>query len=75
MATNLREVDLSGADFIGADLRDADVSGANLKDSIFLTQSQINTAKGDYYTALPTILVRAPNWSMYLKMELKMKGV
>jgi uncharacterized protein YjbI with pentapeptide repeats len=63
IAANLRGVDLSGADLIGADLRDADLSGANLINSIFLTQSQINTAKGDSCTNLPKMLVRPTYWS------------
>lgn len=63
IATNLRGVDLSGADLIGADLRDADLSGANLTNSIFLTQAQLNTAKGDSHTKLPMMLVRPNYWS------------
>lgn len=63
IAANLRGVDLSCADLIGADLRDADLSGANLANSIFLTQAQINTAKGDSHTKLPAMLVRPTYWS------------
>jgi uncharacterized protein YjbI with pentapeptide repeats len=63
IAANLRGVDLSGADFIGSDLRDADISGANLTNSIFLTQAQINTAKGDSHTKLPMMLIRPTYWS------------
>lgn len=62
IAANLRGVDLSGADLIGADLRDADLSGADLTNSIFLTQAQINTAKGDSYTNLPPLLARPAHW-------------
>lgn len=63
IAANLRGVDLSGADLIGADLRDADISGANLINSIFLTQSQINTTKGDSHTKLPKMITRPTYWS------------
>lgn len=63
IAANLRGVDLSFADLIGADLRDADLSGANLTNSIFLTQAQINTAKGDSQTKLPMVIVRPDYWS------------
>ncbi|MCY6372197.1 pentapeptide repeat-containing protein [Clostridium ganghwense] len=63
IAANLRGVDLSGADLIGADLRDTDLSGANLTNSIFLTQAQINTAKGNSHTKLPIMLVRPLYWS------------
>lgn len=62
IAANLRGVDLSGADFIGADLRDADLSGANLSNSIFLTQAQINTAKGNSHTKLPERLTAPEYW-------------
>jgi uncharacterized protein YjbI with pentapeptide repeats len=62
IAADLRGVDLSGADLIGADLRDADLRGANLIDSIFVTQAQINTAKGDIYTKLPKALSRPKYW-------------
>lgn len=63
IAANLRGVDLSGADLIGADLRDADLRGANLTNCIFLTQAQLNTAKGDSHTKLPLMLVRPTYWS------------
>ena len=63
IAANLRGVDLSGADLIGADLRDANLSGTNLIHSIFLTQAQINTAKGDADTKLPISLVRPKCWA------------
>lgn len=62
IAANLRKVDLSGADLIGADLRDADIRGADLTHSIFLTQAQINTAKGDSETKLPKALTRPAHW-------------
>jgi uncharacterized protein YjbI with pentapeptide repeats len=63
IAADIRGVDLSGADLIGADLRDADIRGANLTDSIFVTQAQINTAKGDIYTKLPKALSRPKYWT------------
>ncbi|WP_368488818.1 pentapeptide repeat-containing protein [Clostridium sp. BJN0013] len=62
IAANIRGVDLSWADLIGADLRDADLSGANLTNSIFLTQAQINTAKGNSHTRLPIMIVRPTYW-------------
>lgn len=62
IAADLRLVDLNGADLIGADLRDADIRGANIKNSIFITQSQINGAKGDANTKLPISLVRPEYW-------------
>jgi uncharacterized protein YjbI with pentapeptide repeats len=62
IASNLRGVDLSWADLIGSDLRDADLSGANLINSIFLTQAQINSAKGDVNTRLPKSLIKPDHW-------------
>ncbi|HDX9579925.1 TPA: pentapeptide repeat-containing protein [Bacillus pseudomycoides] len=63
IAANLRGADLQAADLIGADLRDADLSGADLTGSIFLTQVQINSAKGDTRTKLPRMLTRPAHWS------------
>lgn len=62
IAADIRGADLSGADLIGADLRDANICGTNLMYSIFLTQSQINTANGDSNTKLPLSLVRPKYW-------------
>ncbi|PFK43250.1 oxetanocin A resistance protein [Bacillus cereus] len=64
IAADLRGADLRMADFIGADLRDADLRGANLTDSIFLTQVQVNAAKGDADTKLPRLLSRPAHWSV-----------
>lgn len=50
------------ADLIGADLRGADLSGADLTGSIFLTQAQLNAAKGDSATKLPAALTRPAHW-------------
>lgn len=63
MAANLRDVDLSSADLLGADLRDADISGADLSNTIFLTQAQINGAKGNSHTKLPASLTPPTYWS------------
>ncbi|MCZ8514023.1 pentapeptide repeat-containing protein [Paenibacillus filicis] len=63
IAADLRGADLRGADLIGADFRDADIRGADLTDSIFLTQAQINSAKGDAATKLPSALTRPTHWS------------
>jgi uncharacterized protein YjbI with pentapeptide repeats len=62
IAADIRGVDLSGADFIGADLRDADLRGADLTHSIFLTQAQINTAKGNSITKLPKSIEVPMSW-------------
>lgn len=63
IAANLSRSDLRKADFIGADMRDADLSGADLRGALFITQSQINSAKGDIHTLIPVDLKRPDHWS------------
>ncbi|WP_329100446.1 pentapeptide repeat-containing protein [Micromonospora sp. NBC_01699] len=63
IGADLRGADLRLADLIGADLRGADLSGANLAGSIFLTQFQVNAARGDGNTRLPAALDRPPYWT------------
>ncbi|WP_138902066.1 pentapeptide repeat-containing protein [Streptomyces albidochromogenes] len=62
IGADLRGADLRVADLIGADLRDADLSGADLTGSFFLTQAQLNAAKGDAGTGLPPALTRPSHW-------------
>lgn len=62
IAADLRQADMRMTDLIGADFRDADLSGANLTGSIFLTQAQINSAKGDHNTKLPPSLHTPHHW-------------
>lgn len=59
---NLRGADLRLADLTGADLRGADLRGANLTSALFLTQSQLDAAKGDVTTALPPSRTRPAHW-------------
>ncbi|MDU0200509.1 pentapeptide repeat-containing protein [Paenibacillus sp. MAH-36] len=63
IAADLIEADFRSADLIGADFRDANLSGADFTGSLFLTQFQINAAKGDSQTKLPKSLSRPPHWS------------
>jgi hypothetical protein len=63
IAADLRSADLRGVNFIGADLRDANLSGANLSTSMFLTQMQINSAKGNNQTILPSHVQTPPHWN------------
>jgi uncharacterized protein YjbI with pentapeptide repeats len=62
IGANLTGADLRTADVIGADFRDANLAGANLTGSIFLTQSQLDAAKGDTTTTLPTSRTRPSHW-------------
>jgi uncharacterized protein YjbI with pentapeptide repeats len=62
IGADLRGADLRTADLIGADLRDTDLRGADLTGSLFLTQPQVNAAKGDAATRIPGVLTRPPHW-------------
>ncbi|MEU5010650.1 pentapeptide repeat-containing protein [Streptomyces sp. NPDC021749] len=62
IAADLTGADLRRADLIGADLRDADLSGADLTGALFLTQAQLNAARGDAATRLPSGLTRPAHW-------------
>ncbi|WP_042354216.1 pentapeptide repeat-containing protein [Bacillus rubiinfantis] len=62
IAANLRDADLRVCDFLGADLRDTDLSGADLTGSLFLTQAQVNAARGDQLTKLPKSLSPPQHW-------------
>ena len=63
IAADLRGADLRLADLIGADLRDAELSGADLTGALFLTQAQLNAARGDQATALSSALPRPSHWT------------
>ncbi|GMK43573.1 hypothetical protein PghCCS26_07000 [Paenibacillus glycanilyticus] len=63
IAADLRGADLRHADLIGADMRDTDLSGADLSESLFLTQVQLQAAKGNADTKLPPALSRPDHWS------------
>ena len=63
IAADLHRADLSSADLIGADVRDADLSGADLRTALYLTQPQLNAARGDAATAIPDALARPAHWS------------
>ena len=63
IAADLRGSDLAGADLLGADLRDARLDGADLTAALFLTQPQLNSARGNRRTHLPPALTAPPHWS------------
>ena len=46
------------ADLTGADLRGADLRGADLRGALFVHQSQLESARGDTATQLPSGLAR-----------------
>lgn len=62
IAADLRTSDLRHADLLGADLRDARLSGADLRGALFLTQPQVNAARGDRRTRLSARLRRPSHW-------------
>jgi len=63
IAADLRGNDLRGTDVIGADFRDTDISGVDLVDCLYLTQAQLNAAKGNNETKIPISLERPKHWS------------
>ncbi|MEJ2855386.1 MULTISPECIES: pentapeptide repeat-containing protein [unclassified Saccharothrix] len=63
IGANLRGADLREADLIGADLRGAELSGADLTGALFVTQVQLDAAKGDATTKLPHGLTRPTRWT------------
>lgn len=62
IAADMKNVNLKGANLIGADLRDTDLRGANLEEAMFVTQVQINSAKGDLKTKLPKGICIPNHW-------------
>ena len=63
LGADLRGVDLSYADLTGADLRGADLRDADLSRALFVTQQQVNSARGSSGTRLPAVLTRPPHWT------------
>jgi hypothetical protein len=63
IGADLTRADLRQADVAGADLRGAGLAGADLSTSLFLTQAQLDGARGDATTKLPPALRRPAHWS------------
>ena len=63
LGADLRDADLRRTDLLGADLRGADLAGADLRDALYLTQPQIDAARGDGRTRLGPGLRRPGHWS------------
>ena len=62
IGADLRGADLDHTDLLGADLRGADLRGAQMANSLFLTQPQVDAAKGESATTLPETLATPPHW-------------
>lgn len=63
IGADLRSADLRAADLIGADLRGADLRRADLSTAMFMTQFQLNAARGDEATSIPSVLTRPGHWT------------
>ncbi|MFG2127196.1 pentapeptide repeat-containing protein [Streptomyces sp. NPDC048751] len=66
IAADLTGADLRGADLIGADLRDTDLTDADLTGAFFLTQPQLNAARGSAGTRLPESVTHPVHWAARL---------
>jgi len=64
IGADLRGADLRSADLIGADLRGADLRGADLTGALFVTQAQLESARGDATTTVPGHLRRPLHWAL-----------
>ncbi|MDK2867643.1 MAG: hypothetical protein PWP51_1784 [Clostridiales bacterium] len=62
IASDFSGCTFSGANFLGTDLRDCCFNGADLSEAVFLTQMQVNAARGDVNTKLPVFLSRPVTW-------------
>ncbi|MCM0650049.1 pentapeptide repeat-containing protein [Clostridium swellfunianum] len=62
IASNFDSCIFDGTIFLGADTRDANFSNADLREAVFLTQGQINSAKGNRSTKLPKHLDYPVTW-------------
>jgi len=62
IGADLTRADLRLADLTGADLRGAQLAGADLSGALFLTQAQLDAARGDATTELAPALRRPAHW-------------
>ncbi|HEX4016682.1 MAG TPA: pentapeptide repeat-containing protein [Frankiaceae bacterium] len=62
LGADLRGERLRLADVTGADMRAANVAGADLSQTLFLSQSQVDSMDGDGATRLPGSLRRPAHW-------------
>jgi hypothetical protein len=64
IGADLTDADLRRCECIGADLRDANLSGADLRGAVYLTQMQVNAARGDARTRLDDGFQRPSHWAV-----------
>lgn len=62
IAANFEKSLFHGTIFLGADTRDTNFNNADLSEAVFLTQGQVNSAKGNRNTKLPYHLDYPPTW-------------
>ncbi|AKL96061.1 hypothetical protein CACET_c26160 [Clostridium aceticum] len=62
IASNFDSCIFDGTVFLGADTRDTNFSNSDLREAVFLTQRQINSAKGNRKTKLPGHLDYPVTW-------------
>ncbi|BCJ96800.1 hypothetical protein acsn021_43690 [Anaerocolumna cellulosilytica] len=62
ISTNFEGCSFHGANFLGADTRDTNFNSADLREAVFLTQGQVNSARGNSDTKLPRKLCRPITW-------------
>lgn len=62
IAANLEGCSLRGTNFLGADMRDVNIKNTDLSESVFLTQMQISTTRGNINTKLPDSLTYPTVW-------------
>ena len=63
VGADLSGADLRVADLLGADLRGALLGGADLTGALFVTQPQLESARGSASTRVPSSLRRPSHWS------------
>ncbi|MBV9593727.1 MAG: pentapeptide repeat-containing protein [Actinobacteria bacterium] len=63
IAADLRGARLDRADLRGADMRNADLRGAMLATALFVTQPQLDAARGDRATSIPASVRRPAHWT------------
>jgi uncharacterized protein YjbI with pentapeptide repeats len=64
VGADLRDADLSSADLAGADLRGADLTGARAATSLFLSQAQLEAARGGAGTRIAPGRTRPAHWTL-----------